>query len=309
MSERSKAHDEDVTTSILEALEAGVRPWRRPWRVPGSVSPPLRSNGAPFRGANALQLMSTAAIRDYVSPYWLTFNQAKAAGGRVRRGAKGVGVALFAPVRDALAATTDNEENEDEDESRPIASTTVRFVRRYKVFNADDVDGLPAAYHPAPEDWSAIETPMAITRLEAAFAATEARIRPGGSRAFYNIRGDWIGMPPIGDFRSARSYYATLSHELAHWTGHVSRLGQFGAGGASRRTYAFEELVAEIGACFLGLRIDLEPDYGDTASYLSAWLEELRRDRHAIFVAAGAAQKAADFAAKAMGLDAREAAA
>ena len=101
-------------------------------------------------------------------------------------------------------------------------------------------------------------------------------------------------MPPVSAFISAQHYTATLCHEVTHWTGHRSRLDRFKMG-STKADYAREELIAEIGSCFLGARIGVEPTIDEAASYLDSWLEVLKADKRAIFKAASAAQKAADF--------------
>ncbi|WP_376100655.1 zincin-like metallopeptidase domain-containing protein (plasmid) [Roseomonas sp. CCTCC AB2023176] len=121
-------------------------------------------------------------------------------------------------------------------------------------------------------------------------------LRHGGTAAFYAPEGDYVGLPAFGDFRTAEGYYATLAHEVTHWTGHPSRLardltGRFGSG-----SYAAEELVAELGAAFLlaSLGLAAEPR-ADHARYVARWLDLLRGDRRAVFTAASRAQAAADF--------------
>ena len=101
-------------------------------------------------------------------------------------------------------------------------------------------------------------------------------------------------MPPIATFHNAAGYYGTLAHETIHWTGSEKRLERIKKF-ANREAYAFEELVAEIGACFLGAQIGVAPEFGQSAAYVEGWLKALKEDKRAIFRAASEAQKAADF--------------
>ena len=171
-------------------------------------------------------------------------------------------------------------------------------MKGYTVFNADQIDGLPARYQETET-----VTPPVLTaaerdaRLDAFFAATGADIHHGGNRAFYAISFDLIQMPPFESFHDAESYYATLAHETVHWTRHASRLNrdlgrkQWGDAG-----YAMEELVAEIGSAFLCAELGITPDVReDHAAYIDSWLQVLKGDPHAIFTAASHAQKAADY--------------
>jgi antirestriction protein ArdC len=139
-----------------------------------------------------------------------------------------------------------------------------------------------------------------ITRIEHAekfVSATGADIRHGGGRAYYTIAGDYIQMPPFESFREAESYYATLLHELVHFTRGPSRLDRdFGRKRFGDEGYATEELVAELGAAFLCASLELTPEPREEhASYIQNWLTTLSADKRAIFHAAAHAQRAADF--------------
>jgi antirestriction protein ArdC len=136
-----------------------------------------------------------------------------------------------------------------------------------------------------------------IEQADSFLTNTSADIRHGGNRAYYAPHLDYVQIPPFVSFKDAESYYATVAHELTHWTSHTSRLNrQFGSRGFASEGYAREELVAEIGAAFLccDLGITLEPRE-DHAAYLQHWLTVLKTDKRAIFQAAAHAQKAADY--------------
>ena len=125
----------------------------------------------------------------------------------------------------------------------------------------------------------------------------DADIRHGGNRAYYSGGSDHVQMPHFETFRSPESYYATLAHELTHWTKHKSRLDrEFGRKKWGDEGYAREELVAELGAAFLCADVELTPEPGtDHAAYIQSWLKVLKEDKRAIFSAAAHAQRAADF--------------
>nr|WP_302474489.1 zincin-like metallopeptidase domain-containing protein [Roseococcus sp. MDT2-1-1] len=129
------------------------------------------------------------------------------------------------------------------------------------------------------------------------FAAVSADVRHGGDRAYYTMAEDRVQMPPFEAFRDAESNYATLAHELTHWTRHPSRLKRdFGRKRWGDEGYAMEELVAELGAAFLSADLDLTPEpREDHAAYIGSWLEVLKNDKRAIFTAASHAQRAADY--------------
>ena len=119
----------------------------------------------------------------------------------------------------------------------------------------------------------------------------------GGNRAFYSPDRDIVQMPKLEAFRDGESYYATLAHEMTHWTRHESRLNRdLGRKRFADAGYAMEELVAEIGAAFLCADLGITPETRDDhAAYIASWLKVLKDDKRAIFTAASHAQKAADY--------------
>jgi antirestriction protein ArdC len=277
-----------ITDKIIADLEQGVRPWLRPWNADhaaGRITRPLRHNGIPYKGINVIMLWSASMTRSYSAPLWLTFKQAQELGGHVRKGEAGE-LVVYA---DRITRTETDAKGEEVERAIP-------FLKGYTVFNAEQIDGLPAHYHAKAE-------PPALTlhqRIDAAdrfFTATQADIRHGGTRAYYAPGSDHVQMPPFETFRNAESYAATLAHELTHWTKHDRRLARdFGRMRYGDEGYAREELVAELGSAFLcadlGITPDVRPDHAD---YIASWLTVLKGDKRFIFTAAGHAQRAADY--------------
>lgn len=270
-----------VTDRIIASIEAGTPAWRKPWTgEAATMQMPLRSNGEAYRGINVVMLWLTAAEKGYRSAYWFTYRQAQELGGQVRKGEKGTTVVKF--------GTVEREDEETGEEKK------IPYLKGYTVFNADQIDGLPEQYHAAPAEAPRDLGTTADPELDAFFAATGADIRTSSEpRAYYNPTGDYIHMPPIATFHSAAGYYATLAHEATHWTGHQSRLDRFGRF-SDRKSYAFEELIAEIGNCMLCASLGLTPDFDQSAAYVQSWLRALKDDKRLIFKAATEAQKAAD---------------
>lgn len=275
-----------VTAKIIADLEAGTRPWLKPWsagQAAGRITRPLRHNGEPYHGINVLLLWGEAVAKGYAASTWMTYRQAEAFGAQVRKGERGTQV-VYA---DRFSTTETDDRGAEVERSIP-------FLKAYTVFNLDQIDGLPARFAPAPVP--AVQPLQLIEQAEAFFAATGATFRHGGNRAFYATAQDIIQLPPADAFRDAESYAATKAHELVHWTGHKTRLDrQFGQrfGDAG---YAREELVAEIGAAFLCADLGVTPEpRDDHAAYLAHWLAVLKADSRAIFTAAAQAQRAADW--------------
>lgn len=278
---------QSITDRIIAELEKGVRPWHKPWaagHVAGPVSRPLRSNGKAYSGINVIMLWMTAMERGYSAPIWMTYRQAKELGAHVRKGEKG------APVVYASKITRTEQDENGQEQEREIP-----FLKSYRVFNVEQIDGLPAHYtatHPPR-----LNEDERIAEAEAFFAATGADIRYGGNSAYYVPSQDYIQMPPFESFRDATAVYGTLGHEVVHWTSPKHRLDRdFGQKRFGDAAYSMEELVAEIGAAFVSADLGLEPQIRDDhAPYVAGWLKCLKSDRRAIFTAASHAQKAADF--------------
>lgn len=269
-----------VTANIIDALNNGVRPWVQPWDSAAALGLPLRHNGLAYKGINVIALWAAAQTHGYTSRYWLTFKQALALGGAVRRGERGQPIVFYsdgAPAEDGEGGAT----------------TPRRAVlRSYVVFSADQIGGLPVRFY-AP----AI-TPPADNEAElvARFARVPALVEHGGARACYNPATDTIHLPPRHAFTSPAQYFATLLHELAHWTGHSARLARDLQPRVSLAAYAREELVAELTSAFLGAELGLAVDHIEChAAYLDHWLKILDSDPNALLAAAGHAQRAADY--------------
>ncbi len=278
-----------VTATIIEQLRDGVRPWQMPWdRGEGvAMTRPLRHTGEPYAGTNVLTLWMAARQRGYSSPYWLTYRQAQAQGGQVRKGERSVGVVLMRPV---AKSEVDPETGQERERQFVIA-------RRYAVFNSEQVDSLPDRYRRLAGIHD-LQLDERIERVGRFVAATDSDIRHGGNSAYYAPATDHIQMPDRERFGDTEGYYAVLCHELVHWTRDATRLDRrFGDHHSfGSEVYAKEELVAEIGSAFLaadlGLTLTVREDH---AAYVQNWLEVLENDTRAIFRAAAHAQRAAAY--------------
>jgi antirestriction protein ArdC len=274
-----------VTNTIIAALEAGTPPWVHPWHAgAGDMTPANLSSGRRYRGINVLLLNLQAMQRGYSVNRWLTYQQARALGANVRKGETGTEVVLYKLLDKAA--------------EQPVPAAhkgetprVIPLIRSFIVFNADQIDGLPQGLIPPPSEvseWSACET------AEAIIDASGARIEYGGARAFYAPSMDLIQLPNRSSFADATGYYQVALHELTHWSGAPNRCNRPLLGRAHIESYAFEELVAELGSAFLTDHCGL-PGVLQHASYIESWLKALRNDKKLIFAAASAAQKAADF--------------
>ena len=276
-----------ITQEIIARLEAGTKPWIKPWRgVP--VSRPLRACGIPYRGMNVFWLWMVADMCGYASPFWMTYNQAKALGAQVRKGEKST-IAIFynSYTKEVEAPDT----GEKTDEAR-------RVLKAYPVFNADQVEGLPERFHPAAT-LELVEAEGREAELDAFFAAIPVNLRHQGCEAYYEPSADRVTMPPASLFNGFDHYYATLAHELSHWTGHASRLGRDLKNRFGTAAYAAEELVAELSSAMMGAELGLPVTHLDNhASYIEHWLKLLKDDARAILTAAAKAEEASSLLLK-----------
>lgn len=280
MSEKEDVYSR-VTNKIIADLEKGELTWMKPWE--GGIPPhPMRSNGEPYRGVNVLMLWFAAMEKGYNSPYWMTYKQAEELGGQVRKGEKGSHV-----VYANTFTKTETDANGDEVEKQ------IPFLKTYSVFNVEQIEGLPEHFYVKYQPPTEKER---IASAEQFFEKTGAKIRHGGSRAYYSQAIDTVQMPEFDRFHNELGYYGTLAHELTHWTGHPTRENREFGKRFGDTAYAMEELVAELGAAFVCADLGLIPEpREDTAAYIASWLKALKEDKHAIFTAASLAQKATDF--------------
>ena len=275
-----------ITAAIIERLEAGVKPWVRPWRSAASTRP-LRACGTPYRGINTFWLWLVADLHGFRSPTWMTFAQAQAFGARVRKGERS-SIAVFYKSYVPRAGEPSGDRASEE------PGPTRRVLRSYAVFNADQIDGLPDRFHPE-DDQPLADPPGRKAGLDAFFGAIPVPLRHHGDQAYYEPLADRVTMPPPHLFRGYDHYYATLAHELSHATGHSSRLGRDLKQRFGTAAYAAEELIAELSSAMLGSELGLPVEHLDHhASYLAHWLELLRQDDRAILTAAARAEEASD---------------
>lgn len=272
----SNAVYESVTNKIIADLEKGAAPWVKPWRADSTADHNLVSK-KPYSGVNRL-ILGMAGMQ-YASNTWATYKQITEAGGHVRKGEKGTHIVFFKPVT-----------KETRTESGDIETEQFAVLKSYCVFNADQCEGLNL---PAPATVSTEFDP--IPHVEDRIIKTGAVIGHGGDAAFYMPSQDRIQMPNKSAFNTPANYYATILHELVHWSGADHRLARdLSKGRFGNPAYAFEELVAELGASFLCQDHGIDGDLRH-AGYIGSWLKALRDDKTAIFKAAALAQKAADY--------------
>ncbi|WOH57764.1 ArdC family protein [Bradyrhizobium sp. BWC-3-1] len=284
--DRANLYDE-ITNKIITELEAGRVPWVQPWGTAAAKAPlampKSAASGRQYSGINILILWGTATERGFSGQSWLTFRQALSLGGHVRKGERGTTVVYadrFVPVDEKRRAHETGEE-----------AQAVPFLKRFTVFNLDQCDGLASdivtAAPPPPPG-------MIEPTVDALIKASGIDFRIGGNRAFYAPTEDYVQVPPPQAYFEPINWHRTALHELAHASGHPSRLNRDLSGSFGTRKYAFEELVAEISSAFGCASLGIVPTVRH-ADYIGSWLEVLREDNRAIVRAASQASKVADY--------------
>lgn len=281
-----------ITDQIISELEKGAAPWVKPWKslrgIPGKGRPYNPVSRTVYRGANFFWL----SMQGYEMPWFITYKQAKALGGHVKAGEKGRPVVYWNIQKKGVIG-----------ENGEVSEKSSAFLKSYTVFHVSQCEGITLPEMPKePEpSFNSVDEVMAlIDRL-----ALKGGLNHGGDEAYFMPSRDQINMPPMAAFPDSGSYHATLLHEAVHATGHKSRLDRLTPAAFASEEYAFEELVAELGAAmlcqFCGINGDLRH-----AGYIGSWLKGLRGDKSFILKAASKAQSAMDWLTKAVEVEQAE---
>lgn len=270
---------EMVTNRIIDLLEAGTVPWRKPWAEFGV--PVNFISRRPYRGINLWLLLSL----NYERNLFLTWDQLKKIGGSVNKDQHGHIVVFWKNVK-----------KQPEELGKDGHPKTVPMLRYYKVFNIEQCRDVPKDLIPEliKEDIDP------ILECEAVIGGMPncPVIKHKEQKAFYHIVEDYINMPKKKSFKSMEAYYSTFFHELVHSTGSEKRLGrksitemnEFGS-----EQYSIEELIAELGAAYLSSFTGiLDKEIQNSVAYINGWLEKLKNDKRFIVQASGQAQRAVD---------------
>src|SRR5665213_3615729 len=284
---------QEVTESIVKMLEDGVAPWQKPWEGQAYI-PINHTTQKAYRGGNALHLMIVGMKRGYTDPRWMTYKQAADRAWQVRRGEKGTAVEFW-DIKTGVKSGTASEGEEDEahETDGPHGRTRQILHRIYTVFNASQIDGVPPL---ATRPLNSFESVDAAENILAGSGAKIAHDQV--DRAYYSRLTDDIHLPRREAFKDAAGYYGTALHELAHWSGHPSRLNRPTLTDSYRfgdTAYAKEELRAELASVFIAAERGIPHDTQSHAAYVGSWVKALKRDRSEIFRAAHDASKSTDF--------------
>jgi len=277
----------EIVKSFVEKLEDGCAPWVRPFALTkgGGDFPINRRTHKPYRGINVLILWLTANVCGFSSRYWLTFKQASALGGRVKKGQKGTQIMFWSELEKGQRVEST------EDESSLDKSWVLRF---YTVFNLDQIENISD-----PDSIDDVSLPgedlCENPRVMEFVGKTGAELREGNVPCYIPSQ-DRIEMPSIKTFISDKGYHASLLHELSHWTGHKDRLNRIVHGNRfGDNAYAFEELTAEIGSAFLCSYLGVPLENAQHPEYLSHWAKVIGEKPSILWKAASQSQILFDY--------------
>ena len=307
-----------VTDSIIEALKNGTVPWRKPWQpVVGlgenAFNPNLHHNaitGRRYNGFNVLILSVAQEIGEYETPEWLTFNQAKKAGGYVKAGQRSHTISYWNIEEKEV-------EEEDANGNVTIVKKKIFDFRTMGVFNIGQTENVKLPDHSRKlakieaiknsREWDDVSEAeiVANSYIGREHNGPALKLVGGSDAAFYHPFSDSITLPEKVQFSSGDRYYSTLFHEMGHSTGHTSRLDRdFNGHEQGSRDYSFEELVAELTAAYLSRETgtDNTDASEQNAAYIASWLKRLENDRNMIIKASAHAPRAAHHILKQTGL-------
>ena len=276
---KDEIHD-TVTRLIVEELESGNVPWRKGWNAHGFM-PTSMTTGKPYTGINSLILAVMANRKKYERGLWLTYKQAAALGGQVKKGEKGTHIVYY-KMQDTIDKLTGE-------------TITYPLMRSYVVFNLAQCENveIPKKYLVKQEP---VEVLPALEGIINGYANAPTIYYAEQGSAYYDPAADSITLPSLAQFVSAEEHAYTLCHELTHSTGHKSRLDRWSEAEKPSRFgcegYAREELVAELGACMLLSAAGLSVDIPNSGAYIKNWLKALKDDKSLIFKASAKASKA-----------------
>ena len=286
---KAKALHIQVAEKLIEQLKAGTAPWQKPWsseNLPAFELPYNVQTGNRYKGINTLMLL----LAEREDPRWMTFKQAAASDWQVKKGEKGTMI--------QFVKTTDQSTKRDE-KGKPVLNEQGQPVKinlkldkpiitSAWVFNAEQINGITSLERQDTKSltWNPLERAESLIKQSGAVIHHRA-----GDRAFYSPIADQITMPLREQFDEPSKYYATLLHELGHWTGHTDRLDRSIMNRFGTEDYAREELRAEIASLLIGQELRIGHDPGQHAAYVDSWIKVLQETPFEIHSAAADAEK------------------
>lgn len=279
---------ENFVNAVIESLEKGKIPWEKTWNSEFGAN--LLYNpvtGTKYKGVNNMMLLCSSYLNRYEDNRWLTFNQAKEKGWSVRKGEKGTPIEIFKFYDKSTKKDLDMKmfNSLDLKERQEYFQKNVYVVaKNYTVFNAQQIEGIPSIEKKEKKD-------IEYNKIDKIIENCGVPIIHRGNQAFYSSNIDTIYLPEKGSFKSENDYYATALHEIAHSTGHSSRMNRDLSGTFGSKSYAIEELRAEFSSVFIGQEKGLNYNFENNVAYIQSWASAIKNDHEVLFGAIKDASK------------------
>ena len=300
----NKSNQEVVSTvvaSILEAMEKGIIPWKKPWTGEGGFLPTSGATGRVYRGLNLLSLLAASMVRDYKGTRWYTKNAISKLGGYVNKGEDdkdpGVIITFVSTKKYDKEEQVQVPDPDNPDKTKTETRTvTKKFAKMGLdiVYNEDEIQGveLPKLVRKDPPAISEVENIVLDSYTDKPPIQYVAQ-----DSAYWSPSEDVIRLPLRAQFNSTEEHLDTLFHELTHSTGHQNRLDRkdlLENYGTHKDVRAREELIAEIGSAILAQMMNVDTSIDNVAAYVQSWATWLKGDPNALHEAASLASKAVE---------------
>jgi len=276
----------DFSKTLASKLESTKGKWDCIFKR-GSM-PINASTNNRYKGINWLMLNYETEKKEYSKPIFSSYKQWASLKGQVKKGSKGTKIIFYKPLTQPSKI----------DPTKLVQAGCI--LNSSTVFNIDQVDLSESKYRP---DEFKTGKQYSIKLIDDFVKATKVEIKNSeGHGCYYNQTKDFINMELKTNFKDTKEsnatlhYYSTLFHELTHSTGHKNRLDRKDKFDDRKKSYAYEELVAEIGSIFFGYEFNITKTIRDNhAKYLNSWIKALKNDYTFLTGATAQAQKAVDY--------------
>ena len=296
--ERTERYHKEFAAQLIEQIKKGTAPWQKPWKPGERIAPRNLASGRPYSGSNTVRLMAVAEARGCSDSRWATYDQIQAAGGQVRKEERGTQILSFKTHRRVVVTDEKGKPVKDKNGDQVYRHEKLDrpFTRIYTVFNVEQARDIKPEPKPDPgQTWKAHQQAEAVIK-----ASGVSVNHVQGDRAYYSLGSDQVVLPEKTQFPTNDRYYQVALHELAHASGHPSRLGretlqQGTKDGFGSEAYAREELRAEISAMMTGDRLGTGHDPSRGAAYVSSWVKVLDKNPQEIVNASAEAQRISNY--------------
>ena len=285
-----------VTNKIIELLEGHLETWDKPWISLGVDNEPANnpSSSQPhYKGINQFLLSISMMNKGYLKNQWATYAQIAKMEGHVLKGEKSTPVIFYKTAyidKNKKYYKPDVVKKMDIKTYTAMGIDAVPIIKLYNVFNLKaQTEGLDEQYYDVKPTIGEMTPLEKDETAENIIKETGANIiYRESNRAYYDIGQDQIVSPLREQFKGkAQPFYATILHELTHWTGHKSRLNREFGKEFGDQAYSKEELIAELSSSMLCAQLGFTKTINNSASYISNWLSILKEDNKAILRASG----------------------